>query len=253
MSTDIKELIIKLSECEERNLELISSANIERKKTQKFIQVLIKRHEDDRRDISRELHDEVSQLLTGVNFQLSVLKKEASNSDDKIQTKIIDTQDLISTSVETIHRFARGLRPVILDDLGLAPALKTAIKDFTRMTNIPVTFSSSNGLTNLSCMNKTVLFRVAQESLTNIIKHAKATKVTISLEKIGTKVHLSIHDNGKSFKIKTRYYRKKHFGIGIQGMEERVKMIQGKFKITSEPKRGTKIHAIVPFVSDKQE
>lgn len=251
MTIDLKTLKLKLSDCEMRNKSLAISVNVEKKKNQKFIQTLIRRHEEDRRDISRELHDEVSQLLTAINFQLALLKKEAASSDDKMQIKIKDSQDLISSSVEIIHRFARELRPVILDDLGLVAALKTAIKDFTIMTSIPVSFSTTNGLGNLSCLNKTVLFRVVQESLVNITKHAKATKVTITLKKIKNMVNLCVNDNGNSFKIKTKYCKKKHFGIGIQGMEERVKMIRGKFELTSAPKQGTTVLATVPYVEDE--
>jgi len=181
---------------------------------------------------------------------LSVLKKEATRSDEKLQVKFEEAQSLISKSVETIHRFARELRPVILDELGLIPALRTAIKDFTTMTSIPVDFTTSKNIFKLNNLNKTVLFRVVQESLVNITKHSKATKVTIFLKKKGKFLYLVVHDNGKSFKVKSKYCNKKHYGIGIQGMEERVKMVEGKFSIKSDPETGTKILAMVPYVID---
>ena len=123
-----------------QNAKLLKDATIANQNAQVFAQTLLKRHEDDRRAISRELHDEVAQLLTGINFELSVLVKEASNSDQKLQKKISDTQLLISQSVEVIHQFARQLRPVVLDELGLVPALKTAIQEFKKITDIDVEF-----------------------------------------------------------------------------------------------------------------
>lgn len=247
---DLKQLKSQLHESRLLVSKLKNLASIEQKKTRKFVQILIRRHEEDRRNISRELHDEVSQLLTGVNFQLSVLKKEATKSDQTLQTKISNAQTMISDSVGSIHQFARELRPVILDDLGLIPALKTAIRDFSKMTEIPVEFITLNGISNLNCLNKTVLFRVAQESLINITKHASATKVVITLKKIDGCLRLKIHDNGKSFKVKTKYCKKKHYGIGIQGMQERVNMVQGQFSITSNPENGTTVLAIVPYLKD---
>ena len=233
------------------NAKLLKDATIANQNAQKFAQTLLKRHEDDRRAISRELHDEVAQLLTGINFELSVLVKEASNSDQKLQKKISDTQLLISQSVEVIHQFARQLRPVVLDELGLIPALKTAIQEFKKITNIDVEFVTANGITKLNNTNKTVLFRVAQEALFNIIKHAEATKVSVKIKKYLHTIRLEVSDNGKSFDQNTKNYKTKHIGIGIQGMEERVKMVKGVFKITSNPGVGTKITATIPF--EKEE
>jgi two-component system, NarL family, sensor histidine kinase DegS len=226
----------------------IASNNL---KSQKFVQDLLRRHEEDRKEISRELHDEIAQLLTGINFELSVLTKEASKSDQRLQSKITETQLLISNSVEVIHQFARQLRPLVLDHLGLVSALKSAVKEFTRITNIPVEITAPMGISKLSNINKTVLFRVAQEALFNITKHADATQVKIKLKKYVQTIKLEISDNGKSFDKNSKNSKKNHLGFGIQAMEERVKMVHGTFKITSKKGSGTKITASVPF--DKED
>jgi signal transduction histidine kinase len=237
----------QLKECRKLNKQLTSDALSAKKKAQKFVQVLIERHEEDRRAISRELHDEVAQLLTGINFELAVLTKEASNSDKKLQKRIAETQSLISKSVEVVHNFARQLRPRVLDDLGIVAAIKTAIKDFTKVSGIPVELKAPKGSIKLESLKKTVIFRVTQEALINVNKHSKATKVQIRMTLDKQRLVLEIEDNGKSFKKNSK---NKSFGIGIQGMEERVKMVRGDFKISSNEGAGTTVVITIPLKKD---
>lgn len=247
---NIKLLKAQLSQSRKINTQLQKEVASTQLKAQKFTRALLKKYEEDRKEISRELHDEVAQLLTGINFELSALTKEASKSDEKLQRRIAETQKLISESVEVIHQFARQLRPKVLDDLGLVSAIKSAIKEFTRMTNIEVHLNASTGLSKLNNSNKTILYRIAQEALFNITKHAQASKVSINIKKNIKSVRLEVIDNGISFDVDAYKARKKNIGIGIQGMEERVSMVNGTLKIVSKPGSGTKIIATVPFTKE---
>lgn len=219
---------------------------LELKKCQNFSQQLYLRHEEVRKEISRELHDEVAQLLAGINFELAILSKKASKDIFILRKQIMVTQKLIENSVEVIHTFARDLRPMILDDLGLIPAIKSYTKIFFKKTNIPVEIISHENFLSLSDLNKTVLFRVAQEALSNIAKHSKAKQVTITLKRHKNSLHMEIHDNGISFNTKIlRTNLSKRRGIGIMGMEERIKIAKGTFTITSSPLRGTTIKVFI--------
>lgn len=209
-------------------------------------ELLIQQQEDDRREISRELHDEIAQVLTGISFELAVIGKELSVNEEKFRAKIDSTQRLIQGSVEFIHQFALELRPMILDDLGLVPALKSYLKNFSRQHATKVTLNIVNQALQLNDTNKTVLFRVAQEALTNIAKHSRASKARISLRKIGKMIQLTVHDNGVSFNINRRKTGSITRRLGLLGMQERVRMVQGRLVIKARPGKGTSIIATVP-------
>jgi two-component system sensor histidine kinase DegS len=236
---------LKKSQAENRQLTNESLLNL--KQFNRFVKMLFDRNEEDRKAISRELHDEISQILTGINFELAIIAKESSTGAKGLKEKILTTQKLVETSVEIIHRFARELRPVILDDLGLVPALKSYILEFVKQTHISVKFSSFTGNAQLNDFNKTVLFRAVQESLSNVAKHSKATKAIVKMEKIKRNIQIEVSDNGRSFVV--RHLRKAPFNkrLGLLGMAERVKMANGKLKILSSPKRGTLVRVQVPY------
>jgi two-component system sensor histidine kinase DegS len=205
--------------------------NNSKKKFQNFAQLLLKKEEDDRREISREIHDEIAQLLTAINFELAILNKEAEKSNQLIKNKIFDVQALISHSVEKIHQYARELRPMILDDLGLIPAMKSYIKEFSQKSNMKVNFKMLNDLSLSNDFNQTVLFRVMQESLSNISKHSKAKHVSITIAKLKRVIKLIIKDDGVGFNVKKIMESKYNKGLGLVGMQERVNLVRGNFLI----------------------
>jgi signal transduction histidine kinase len=235
------------------NSQLLKASLLTQKKNQLFVERLIRQQEEDRKEISRELHDEIAQLLAGINFELSIISKEASLSGKKLIDKIASAQILVSESVEVIHRFARQLRPMILDDLGLIPALKSYIQEFSKQSGIECVLHSAKNIKSLEDYDQTVLFRVGQEALANIAKHSKATKVILNLTKLKTALKLEVIDNGKSFKIRTASTPGKHKGMGLLIMEERVKIAGGIFTITSSPQIGTKISASIPLLEKNKK
>lgn len=216
------------------------------KTLKKLSELMFLRQEEDRRAISRELHDHVAQNLTGINFELAILSKEASKSEKRLRDKIQDTQLLVERSVEEVHRFAQELRPLILDDLGLLPALKSYLKNFSNRTTITTSLIVKTGIGILDDNEKTVLFRVAQEALVNVAKHSKATSVKVTLSTNAHFVKIAIVDNGVGFNVKklSDFVKKKH--IGLLGMQERVKIVGGEIQIKSSAKNGTSIVATVP-------
>jgi signal transduction histidine kinase len=203
--------------------------------------------EEERKKISRELHDEIGQTLTVINVKLATLKNEATASTADLKKKIASTQRLVERSMDTVHRFARQLRPPLLDDLGLIPALQSARKDFTKRTRIPVHFTGSATVERLRGDKRTALYRVAQEALNNVAKHAQATLVDVSIRTLRGVACLEVHDNGKSFPAQRALSATKIKRLGLLGMRERVEMVGGVFSIESAPGKGTTIRAQVPF------
>ncbi len=227
--------------------ELLSAARRTHKQLQLLSRRILSAQEEERKRISRDLHDVVAQMLNGINLRLAELRKETATSSAGLDRKISRTQRLVEESVDNVHRFARQLRPAMLDDLGLIPAMEAFAKSFARDTGIRVMLDTTTKLEELNGAKRTALFRVVQEALTNVVRHARAKRVDISLQLRGETVHMRIKDNGKSFDVHKVMHSGKVRHVGLLGMKERVDMIGGAFEIESSPGKGTTIHVAIPF------
>jgi len=210
---------------------------------------LLLTQEEERKRISRELHDEIVQTLVSINVHLASLTMKSPFNLKDLKKKIARTQRLVEKSVTIVHRFARGLRPTVLDDLGLIPALQSFIKDFTKETKIRVHFTAVAGVEQLNSTQRTVLYRVAQSALANVHKHAHASDVKVSIQKLQDSIRMEIHDNGKSFDVERVLFAKRHKRLGLLGSRERVEMVGGIFGVESSPGKGTAISAEIPISS----
>lgn len=208
---------------------------------------ILSAQEQERKRISRELHDEIGQALTAINVKLASLEKEAKLTTAGLKSHIAGTRKLVEQSMDTVHRFARELRPPLLDDLGLIPALHSWMKDFTKRTRIPIHVRVFAAVEKLDGDKRTVLYRVAQEALANVANHAQATLVTVSIRKVRDIVRMEIHDNGKSFQVERALFATRVKRLGLLGMRERVEMVGGRFSVESAPGTGTTIRAQIPF------
>ncbi len=212
---------------------------------------ILSAQEEERRRISRDLHDEVAQVLTGVNLHLATLKKEATVNTRDLTRKIARTQRLVIKSLNIVHQFAGQLRPAALDDLGLIPALHSYVKDFAKRTGLSLHFTSftRDRMEQLDSVRRTVLYRVAQEALINVAKHAQASLVNVSIRKLRGVICMEVKDNGKSFPVQGVLPAGKKKGLGLLGMRERVEMVGGHFTVESAPGKGTTIRAEIPFAN----
>jgi signal transduction histidine kinase len=212
---------------------------------------ILSAQEEERRRISRDLHDEIAQVLTGINLHLATLKKEATTNTRDLKRKIAHTQRLVEKSVDIVHQFAGQLRPPALDDLGLIPALHSYMKDFAKRTGLSVRFTSftRGRIEQLGSAKRTVLYRIAQEALVNVAKHAQASLVKVRIQKLRRVLRLEVKDNGKSFEVQSVLSTKRNKGLGLLGMRERVEMVGGRFAVESAPGKGTTIRAEIPFAN----
>jgi signal transduction histidine kinase len=208
---------------------------------------LLSAQEEERKMISRELHDQIAQTLTGINVRLASLKTESTLNNKGLQEKISSTQRLVEKSVDIVHRFARELRPTVLDDLGLIPALHSFMKSFTKRTGVRASLTAFAAVERLDPARRTVLFRVAQEALTNVARHARATRVEVSIQKLPDRICMKIKDDGKSFNVERAFHTHGGKHLGLLGMRERLEMIGGKFVVESAPGKGTTIEAQIPL------
>ena len=242
-----------LRQSEQHSSRLLGQSRRMQEQLRHLSRRVLSAQEDERKRISRELHDVVAQVLTSINVRLSVLKKEAMANSKGLTKNIIRTQRLVEKSVNIVHRFAYDLRPAALDYLGLIPALKSFLKRFMEDTGVRASLTVFAKVEELSSARRTVLYRVAQEALTNVGRHANASRVDVNIQRVSSTVCMDIHDNGKSFDAERILRTGKTRRMGLIGMRERVEMIGGKFSVDSSPGNGTTIKVQVPFGHDVKD
>ena len=238
------EAALKISE--RHYTQLLKESDLMQEQLRQLSRQILSTQEEERREISRELHDVIAQTLTGINIRLAALAKNALVNTTGLDRNIARTQKLVEHSVDIVHRFARELRPAVLDDLGLIPALHTFVKDFSKRTRIHVGIKAFSGVEQLDVAKRTVLFRVAQEALTNVNRHAKASQVELNILAIPKGIAMNVRDNGKSFKVDRTLNANAGKRLGLLGMRERVEMVGGTFRIESTIGHGTTVQVTMP-------
>jgi PAS domain S-box-containing protein len=200
--------------------------------------------EEERTHIAREIHDELGQQLTVLKMDASWLNKRLSSSDAAAKEKLRGLLDLLDGTVKTVRRISSELRPSLLDDLGLIAAIEWHLKEFKKRSGIQTNFLTDEADLSLPDEVKTGLFRILQESLTNIARHAEAREVKVTLHIKNDELILSIEDDGRGFD-KFEVAGKKT--LGVLGMEERSEMMGGNYQINSRPGEGTVVTVSIPF------
>jgi len=235
-----------LRKSERHYSQLLEKSESLQEQLRRLSRQVLSAQEEERKEISRELHDVIAQTLTGINIRLAALKKEAAHNTKGLEGNIERTQRLVEKSVNIVHQFARELRPAVLDDLGLIPALHSFMKNFTTRTGVRTHLTTFAEVEKLDAAKRTVLYRIAQESLTNVARHAKASRVDVSIQKQPEGVIMNIKDDGKSFQVDGVQPGKGGKRLGLLGMRERVEMIGGTFCVESSPRQGTTVRVEIP-------
>jgi two-component system sensor histidine kinase UhpB len=209
---------------------------------------LVSSLEAERKRISQELHDEVGQALTAVKINLSVISPMLqSGAAPRVRERLAETIDLTEDLLEKIQDLSLSLRPSMLDDLGLVPALRWYIDSFEKRTKIKTRLQILNVKERFRPEIETSLFRIVQEALTNAVKYAKADLITIYLKKKKSEIELSIVDNGEGFDLEE--FRSRPFsdrGIGLIGIQERAASHNGAAQIHTQTNQGTQIIISIP-------
>ncbi len=243
---------IKIAEAKERYRKLFLDSQVMQDKLRQLTRQIISAQEEERKKISRELHDEVVQTLVGINVELTALGRGAAVRNPALTQKIARTRRLVEKSVNAVHRFARELRPTVLDDIGLIPALHSFSSSLAARHQLRIQMTAFGGVERLSIAKRTILFRVAQEALNNVVRHAEATLVLLGISEQAGAIQMEICDNGKSFHVVETLHAKNNRRLGLIGMRERIEMIGGRFTIESAPGVGTTIRAQIPFTSENK-
>ena len=212
-----------------------------------YVQQITRIQEEERNRIARDLHDETAQALYALTRQLDNFIRSSSNLPDETASFLKGLVEQIKTVSQEVRRFSQDLRPPLLDDLGLSSTIRWLTGDMEHRTNITVKLAVSGTERRLAPHIELAIFRIIQEALRNVEKHASATQVNINFEYAAEKINISVVDNGKGFKLSGEVGDLPRDGrLGLMGMKERVNLLGGEITITSEANHGTNVLIELP-------
>ena len=197
--------------------------------------------EEERARVARDLHDEVNQSLTGLLLRLEATREKAP---PELAAELAETRKLANRAMQELLTLARQLRPTALDDLGLKAALASHVAELDRQTSIAATFASEGDLGALPHDVQIVAYRVAQEALSNAVRHSGAQRLQVRLARDNGAIELDISDDGQGFS-----FDQSSSGLGLAGMRERALLVNGDLQVTSQPSAGTSVRLRVPIGS----
>lgn len=233
-----------LRESEEHFRKLFEQACAMQENLRELSNQILHAQEEERKRISRELHDETGQALTAISVTLASLEETSRNRRNR--KKVRDAQRLLQGTMESLHDFARALRPPSLDELGLLPALRSFLKRFAKRTGVQICFRASPAVERLDNHQKTTLYRVVQETLAHVAKHARASRVDFEIRKARDRICMIIADNGKTVdSIGAPAIRKRR--LGWLGMQERVRRLNGQLVVHPQLGKGTTLQVAIPL------
>lgn len=237
------------------NAEAFESIRKQQESVRQLNLQILTAQETERARISRELHDGVGQQLTAMKYILETIRSAAKNNDkDKLIERIDESREFATQIIEELRSISLDLRPTMLDDLGLVPTLEWLARQYTARQEIPVELSCDLGKANLASEVSTVIYRIIQEALGNIGKHAKASKVSVALTSRAKDLHVEIEDDGVGFDTESLPSMQAADGCsGVLNMKERARFLGGDFRIESTPKIGTKVFVRIPLKENSRK
>lgn len=199
--------------------------------------------EEERQRIARELHDDTAQHLATLMIHLRLI--ERAGSEAAWRERLEQFREELGSLADGVRRIARGLRPPELEDAGVVTAIRSHLRNTAQTTDVEVDFDADNIDPHLTPDSKLVLYRVVQEAVSNVVRHADATRITVKLQRNGRAILVSVEDDGKGFQP-GRVESTGPGGLGLIGMQERAVMIGGRVRIESRPGEGTRVELEIP-------
>ena len=209
---------------------------------------LLQIRDDERRRLARDLHDSLGQTLTAVKMNLSYLGRDTSNLDERGRNAVTESKELVDNSLKEVRTLSHLLHPPMLDEVGLVPAIRWYVNGFSQRSSIQVELDLPGDLPRLPTELETAVFRVVQESLTNVHRHSGSATATVRLGTEANQLHLFVIDAGRGITPEQLSSRQDNvtLGVGLLGMRERLRQLRGELEISSG-NQGTSIHVIIPL------
>ncbi len=214
---------------------------------QQLLARLITAREEERRRLAREIHDELGQLLTGLSLKLRLCQEAISEDPQTAREYLAKANALVRHTIEQSHRLIADLRPTVLDDYGLVPALREELTRRLAPLDIEASLETRGDVDRLPAHIATAAFRIVQEAITNVIRHAHAHQVRVCLQQTDEGLTVTVDDDGIGLPAKGVSERDGHQGLGIVGMQERAGALGGHLEVTPRVPHGTRVHLWLPF------
>lgn len=216
---------------------------------------IIKAQEDERQRVARDIHDGPAQLMSNVVLKAEICEKMIDVDLEKARIELKSLKKIVRDSLQDVRKIIYNLRPMSLDDLGLVPTLQRYIMTFQEDSGISVSFKTRGIFEDIKSLISLTVFRIVQESINNIRKHADARSVTINLESTEKDLKLYIYDDGRGFDIESLKAKSDDIsgGFGLISMRERIDLLGGELNISSEPGKGTRLNIAIPFIQEEED
>lgn len=241
-------VVFRLRILERRSEDQRAIAEEAERRTRQLSQRLVATQEEERKALSRELHDHVAQVLTALRMELGRIERRRSPADTRLGEAVSESKQLVDKMFRTVRDLALGLRPSMLDDFGLRAALEWHVRDVTRRYGLDVELRVAGEFDHLPDRHQTCVYRAIQEALTNCVRHAQAHSITVSVTSHEDGLNVFVTDDGVGFTPAGR-----RDGLGLRGLEERVRELDGDMTITSVESRGTTITVHLPLPASMTE
>jgi signal transduction histidine kinase len=228
------------------NAQLLSDLRRKEAELRRALRRAVELQEDERKRLALELHDEIGQALTSILIQLRTFEENRDSED--FGERLEGLRSLTSQTIEELRRLSMDLRPVVLDNLGIVPALKWYVEQAADRSGLNIKFNAPHHFDRLSPDIEMTLYRVAQEGLTNAIRHSKASSIDLCLDYSHKNVKLTILDNGRGFNTRTL-----ESGLGLVGIRERVELLNGKVGIETSAGTGTRLWVEIPNPNNRAQ
>jgi signal transduction histidine kinase len=235
-------VVFRLRVLERRSEEQRAIAEDAERQMRQLSQRLVATQEDERKDLSRELHDHVGQVLTALRMELGRIERMRPAADARLAAAVVECRQLVNKMFRTVRDLALGLRPSMLDDFGLQPALEWHMRDLSRRYGVDVKLNAHGDLDALPDQYRTCVYRAIQEALTNCIRHAEARSIKVGVPGLDDRLDVSVTDDGIGFDPARR-----RDGLGLRGIEERVKELHGTMTIDGAAGQGTALTIRLPL------
>lgn len=240
--------VFRLRVLERRSEEQRSFAQQAERQMRQLSQQLVAAQEEERKNLSRELHDHVAQVLTALRMELGRIERTRAPGDERVRAAVAEAKKLVDGMFRTVRDLALGLRPSMLDDFGLQAALEWHVRDFIGRYAVDVELVMEGQFDALSDAHQTCVYRAVQEALTNCVRHAKAQSIKVTVTGGTDRLEMSVTDDGVGYDPARR-----RDGLGLRGIEERVKELQGEMTMNSVPGKGTTLAIRLPLAEPTTE
>jgi signal transduction histidine kinase len=240
--------VFRLRALERRSDEQRAIAEEAERQMRQLSQRLVATQEEERKNLSRELHDHVAQVLTALRMELGRIERSRAPADARVGVAVAECKNLVDDMFRTVRDLALGLRPSMLDDFGLQPALEWHVRDLTSRCDMDVELNMDGDFDILPDRYRTCVYRAVQEALTNCVRHAKARAINVSVTSHGDHLDASVTDNGIGFDS-----ARLRNGLGLRGIEERVKELHGALTISNADGGGARLAIRLPLPARQTE